>query len=123
MLEFTLAHPILTVILAWLAVIGLGHVAGIVREALRQPFLFYRHIAEGHRIRRHRAEMRALYERFGTSPPAQARIAHEFEAVDEDMGVYRKVERAWSEGQSAASVNAGAFAMKRQVQKAVEMPG
>ena len=94
MLEFTLAHPILTVILAWLAVIGLGHVAGIVREALRQPFLFYRHIAEGHRIRRHRAEMRALYERFGTSPPAQAAIAHEFEAVDEDMGVYRKVERA-----------------------------
>jgi len=94
MVDFALTHPFYTVILAWLAMVGLGHVAGMAKVALQQPFLFFRFIGEGRRIKRHRAEMRALYEEFGTSPPAQASIAHEFEAVDEDMGVYRKMERA-----------------------------
>lgn len=92
MLELALMHPFWSVLLAWLAVVGLGHVAKVAVEIVRQPFLFYRHIAEGHRIRAHRAEMRRLYEEFGTTPAEQRTITAGFEPIDEEFGnVFRKV--------------------------------
>ena len=92
MIDFAMAHPFYAVLLAWLAVVGISHIAKVVVEIVRQPFLFYRHIADGRRIRKHRADMRKLYEDFGTTPAAQKAIASEFEAVEEEMGnVYRKV--------------------------------
>lgn len=94
MIDFVMAQPVPALILAWLAVVGLGHVAGVAREVVKQPFLFYRHIAEGRRIRAHRREMRDLYAEFGAPAPEPVQIAAEFEPVDEDMAVYRKLERA-----------------------------
>lgn len=90
--DFTSAHPVWAAVLLLIFMTGLRRLLALATTLARQPYLFYRHIADGRRMARHRAAVRALYEEFGTTSPVRASLAHEFEAVDESFGdVYRKV--------------------------------
>jgi hypothetical protein len=85
MIAFADSHPLVSLAMLWLAVVGLGHISKVARELVKQPFLFYRHIADGRRMARHRADMREIYEQYGTDREKIKFIADEFDEMDEKI--------------------------------------